>query len=128
MIFVLNNFVHIIQYLLDFRFVIQTKYHLIYHHLMTTADYKKIASSIPLLPGVYQYISPSGEILYVGKAKQLRKRLASYFGSQKGRSFKVKSLVKNAEKIIYTIVETEQDALLLENTLIKSFSRDTMSC
>ena len=88
---------------------------------MTTADYKKMATSIPGLPGVYQFLDTSGTILYVGKAKHLRKRLASYFGSYKNKPFKVKSLVKHAEKFVYTIVETEQDALLLENTLIKKF-------
>lgn len=58
-------------------------------------------------------------ILYVGKAKNLKNRLNSYFGSKKHQAFKTKTMVKHASKIEFTIVETESDALLLENTLIK---------
>ena len=88
---------------------------------MTTEDYKKISAQIPQLPGVYRYLDSENNVLYVGKAKNLRKRLASYFGDKKNRAYKTKALVKNADHIDYTIVETEHDALLLENTLIKKW-------
>lgn len=88
---------------------------------MTTDDYKKIAPSLPADPGVYRYVNEEGIVLYVGKAKNLKKRLASYFGERKDRAHKTRLLVKNAHHIEYTIVETETDALLLENTLIKKF-------
>ncbi|MEM1326227.1 MAG: excinuclease ABC subunit UvrC [Bacteroidota bacterium] len=86
---------------------------------MTNEDYKQLAPTLPKQPGVYRFIDQEGTILYVGKAKSLKNRLASYFGAQKDKRGKVRTLVKNADHIEYTIVETEQDALLLENTLIK---------
>lgn len=88
---------------------------------MTTEDYKKIAPTLPKQPGVYRFINTEGIILYVGKAKNLKNRLASYFGTRKDRMHKTRALVKNADHIEYTIVETEADALLLENTLIKKY-------
>lgn len=88
---------------------------------MTTKDFKKISDSIPKLPGVYRFLNKNGTILYVGKAKKLRNRLNSYFGEKKHQYFKTRTMVKKADHIEYTIVETEQDALLLENTLIKKF-------
>jgi excinuclease ABC subunit C len=86
---------------------------------MTTADYKNIAETIPRQPGVYRFIDEEDRILYVGKAKVLRNRVASYFGERKGRAHKTRVMVKNAKRIEFTVVETEADALLLENTLIK---------
>lgn len=86
---------------------------------MTNDDYKAIAPTLPLQPGVYKFINSEDTVLYVGKAKHLKKRLSSYFGERKDRPGKVKALVKNAQRIEYTIVETEQDALLLESALIK---------
>ncbi len=88
---------------------------------MTTSDYKKIADTLPKQPGVYRFVDEKGVILYVGKAKSLKNRLASYFGERKDRAFKTRNLVKHADHIEFTIVETEADALLLENTLIKKF-------
>ncbi|MEN0045773.1 MAG: excinuclease ABC subunit UvrC [Bacteroidota bacterium] len=88
---------------------------------MTNNDYKQLAPTLPKQPGVYRFIDEEGTILYVGKAKSLKNRLSSYFGSQKDKRGKVRTLVKNAHHIEYTIVETEQDALLLENTLIKEY-------
>lgn len=74
--------------------------------------------SIPDEPGIYKFIGENENILYVGKAKNLKKRLSSYF--QKNHSvFKVRLLVRNAIRIDYTVVHNENDALLLENTLIK---------
>lgn len=88
---------------------------------MTTEDFKKIADTIPHEPGVYRFLDESGIILYVGKAKSLRNRVASYFGERKGRAHKTRVLVKNADHLEFTLVETEADALLLENSLIKKY-------
>jgi len=88
---------------------------------MTTADYKDISSSIPTSPGIYKFIDKSDTIIYVGKAKNLRKRVASYFGEKKTQAYKTRTMVKNADYLEYIVVDTEHDALLLENTLIKKF-------
>jgi excinuclease ABC subunit C len=88
---------------------------------MTTEDYKKIADTIPRQPGVYRFLDENDVVLYVGKAKVLKHRVASYFGERKGRAHKTRVLVKNAKRLNFTIVETEADALLLENTLIKKY-------
>ena len=88
---------------------------------MTTEDYKKISTTLPKDPGIYKFINEDDTILYVGKAKNLKNRLASYFGNKKHQMNKTRALVKNAHHIEFTIVETEQDALLLENTLIKKY-------
>lgn len=88
---------------------------------MTTEDYKKVAHTLPKQPGVYRFIDAEGLVIYVGKAKNLKNRLASYFGSKKHQMNKTKTMVKNAHHFVYTIVETETDALLLENTLIKKY-------
>lgn len=88
---------------------------------MTTKDYKEIAHTLPKEPGVYRFIDKQGTIIYVGKAKHLKKRLASYFGDKKHRTNKTRTMVRNADHIKYTIVDTETDALLLESTLIKKY-------
>lgn len=88
---------------------------------MTTEDYKKISNTLPKQPGVYRFRDKDEEILYVGKAKNLKNRLASYFGEKKHQAYKTRVLVKNASHFDYTIVDTENDALLLESTLIKKF-------
>ncbi|MFK7808325.1 MAG: excinuclease ABC subunit UvrC [Saprospiraceae bacterium] len=88
---------------------------------MTTKDYKAISDTLPKQPGVYRFIDKSETILYVGKAKHLKKRLASYFGDKKHRTNKTRTMVRNANRIEYTIVDTETDALLLESTLIKKY-------
>ncbi len=88
---------------------------------MTTDDYKKIASTLPRNPGVYKFVDANEKILYVGKAKNLKVRIASYFGERKDRRQKTKILVKKAHHVEYTMVETEHDALLLESTLIKKY-------
>lgn len=87
---------------------------------MTTADFKAIADTVPKQPGVYRFIGPDEAILYVGKAKVLRNRVASYFGERKDRLNRTRVMVKNAARLEFTIVETEADALLLENALIKT--------
>ncbi|THH41718.1 excinuclease ABC subunit UvrC [Neolewinella litorea] len=87
---------------------------------MTTEDFKRISDTVPRQPGVYRFIGPDETILYVGKAKMLRNRVASYFGDRKDRLNRTRVMVKNAARLEFTIVETEADALLLENALIKT--------
>jgi len=88
---------------------------------MTTEDYKKISASIPKDPGVYRFYDKDETILYVGKAKNLKNRLSSYFGNKKHQAHKTRTMVKHAHHIDYTIVQTETDALLLEATMIKKY-------
>jgi excinuclease ABC subunit C len=88
---------------------------------MTTADFRAIQDGVPKEPGVYRFFDEEGAILYVGKAKSLRSRLASYFGERTDQAYKTRVMVKNAHHIEFTIVETESDALLLENSLIKRY-------
>ena len=75
---------------------------------------------LPLSPGVYQFVDRTGTIIYVGKAKSLRKRVSSYFVESKEHSAKVRVLVRQIVEIRHIVVDSEQDALLLENSLIKS--------
>jgi excinuclease ABC subunit C len=79
---------------------------------------KQIVLSLPEKPGVYQYLNAKDEIIYVGKAKNLKRRVSSYFNKEQ-QSTKTKVLVKQICDIKYIVVESEQDALLLENSLIK---------
>lgn len=79
----------------------------------------EILPSLPEEPGIYQYFDSNGVIIYIGKAKNLRRRVSSYFNRQHHESGKTRLLVQNIVKIAFTVVETEQDALLLENVLIK---------
>lgn len=81
---------------------------------------KKLVDSLPNKPGVYQYYDKEGKILYVGKAKNLKKRVSSYF-TKTNQTGKVKVLVKKIDNIKYIIVESPEDALLLENNLIKQY-------
>ena len=85
---------------------------------MTPIEFSALASSIPEQPGIYKYFDAGGELIYVGKAKQLRKRVSSYF-SKTYTTHKTQELVKRIHHIEFTIVDNEQDAFLLENTLIK---------
>ena len=77
-------------------------------------------AALPLEPGVYQFLDRQGEIIYVGKAKSLRKRVSSYFVKNKDHTAKVRVLVKQICAIRHIVVGSEQDALLLENSLIKT--------
>lgn len=85
---------------------------------MSVAEpYRQIVSGLPSKPGVYQFIDAAGNIIYVGKAKNLKKRVASYFtGRQSG---KTSVMLKKAAKLHHIVVDNESDALLLENSLIK---------
>ena len=87
---------------------------------MTQKEFSAISASIPVEPGIYKYFDAANELLYVGKAKHLRKRVSSYF-SRTLTNNKTKELVKRIHHIEFTIVNSEQDAFLLENTLIKEF-------
>ena len=86
---------------------------------MNTEDFKRIADTVPKSPGVYRFLDEEGSILYVGKAKNLRSRVSSYFGERRDRAHRTRVMVKHAIRLEYTLVETETDALLLENALIK---------
>jgi len=81
---------------------------------------KEIVHHLPELPGVYQYYNSEGRIIYVGKAKNLRKRVTSYF-TKNHENRKTAILVKNISDIKHIVVSTEEDALLLENNLIKKY-------
>ena len=87
---------------------------------MTSAEFQQLSSTIPLSPGIYKYFDAGNTLLYVGKAKSLRKRISSYF-SKTFTSYKTHELVQRIARIEFTIVDTEQDAFLLENALIKQF-------
>ncbi len=79
---------------------------------------KRVALDLPELPGVYRFYDKEQEIIYVGKAKRLKQRVSSYFNKTQDRT-KVVIMVRQIESIQFTVVETETDALLLENNLIK---------
>ena len=87
---------------------------------MTQEQYQKIAHKLPADPGIYKYYDAKGVLIYVGKAKCLKKRIASYFTKNQS-SFKTIELVQKIDRIEFTIVDSEQDALLLENSLIKQY-------
>ncbi len=87
---------------------------------MTSSEFQQLSSTIPLSPGIYKYFDAGNTLLYVGKAKSLRKRISSYF-SKTFTSYKTHELVQRIARIEFTIVDTEQDAFLLENALIKQF-------
>ncbi len=87
---------------------------------MTQTEFQEVASNLPGLPGIYKYYDASNQLLYVGKAKNIKKRVGSYFNKTLG-SYKTYELVKRIHKIEFTIVNSEQDAFLLENSLIKEY-------
>src|SRR4051812_5543799 len=87
---------------------------------MTNSEFQNIAQTIPRNPGIYKYYNSENELLYVGKAKDIRKRVSSYF-LKNLTSYKTHELVQRIHHIEFTIVNSEQDAFLLENSLIKEF-------
>ena len=89
-------------------------------NLKRLAYLKSIVSSLPEKPGTYQYYDSEHTIIYVGKAKNLKSRVSSYFHKEVDR-FKTKVLVSKIHDITYTVVNTEEDALLIENQLIKQY-------
>lgn len=86
---------------------------------MATFDYKEELKHIPSKPGVYQYFDKDDLLIYVGKAKNLKNRVSSYFVNDSQLNSKTKVLVRKIQRIAFTIVDTEIDAWLLENNLIK---------
>ncbi len=88
---------------------------------MTKEDFVEIAHTIPPQPGIYQFIDKHEKVLYVGKAKNLKNRVTSYFNSQKHQMNKTRVMLKHARRVDVTVVDTESDAYLLENSLIKKF-------
>jgi excinuclease ABC subunit C len=80
---------------------------------------KEAISSLPDSPGIYRYYNREGELIYVGKAKSLKKRVSSYFNKQSQYNRKTEKLVSEIDKIEFTMTNTEFDALLLENNFIK---------
>jgi excinuclease ABC subunit C len=87
---------------------------------MTQKEFQDISHKIPTEPGVYKYYDAQDELLYVGKAKNLRKRVSSYF-TKTFTNYKTHELVQRIRRVEFTIVNSEQDAFLLENSLIKQF-------
>jgi len=89
--------------------------------VLKNAEYiKSLVSVLPDQPGIYQYFDDTGKIIYVGKAKNLKKRVVSYFAKNLPNR-KTELLVRSIADIKHMVVETEQDALLLENNLIKKY-------
>ena len=84
------------------------------------AHIAEILRRLPESPGVYQYFNKEGKIIYVGKAKNLKRRVNSYFNKEH-ESFKTNALVRNIADLKYVVVKSEQDAFLLENNLIKQY-------
>jgi len=82
--------------------------------------FKKIQASLPQEPGIYQYFDEKGKLLYVGKAKNIRNRVSSYFNANQ-HSLKTIELVQKIQDIQFTIVNSEHDAFILENELIKNY-------
>ena len=80
---------------------------------------RKKSMSLPLTPGVYLMKNKKGEIIYVGKAKALKNRVSTYFGSQNNLWIKVRRMVENVEDFDYILCDSEFEALILENSLIK---------
>jgi len=88
---------------------------------ITNDNIENILKSLPDKPGIYQFYDSLGTIIYVGKAKSLKKRVSSYFNKEKHESNKITVLVKKIADIKYVVVQSEFDALLLENNLIKEY-------
>ena len=88
---------------------------------MTDFNPKLLLPTLPEDPGVYRYFDESDTIIYIGKAKNLKNRISSYFTNQKNQDTKTRRLVQQIRRVEFTIVHSEFDALLLENTLIKQF-------
>lgn len=87
---------------------------------MTQQEFQRISHTLPHQPGIYKYFDAEDTLLYVGKAKDLRKRISSYF-SKTFTTYKTHELVQRIRRIEFTIVDSEQDAFLLENALIKEY-------
>ncbi len=87
---------------------------------MTSEEFKPFRETLPNQPGIYKYLNEGGEIIYIGKAKDLKKRVSSYFTSA-DHSNRIRRMIHFIRRIEFVIVDTEQDAFLLENSLIKKY-------
>ncbi len=89
---------------------------------MTDKQYREILPLLPDQPGVYRFYGDNESVLYVGKAKSLKRRVANYFtGKVRAHSHRTRVMVKNAARLEFTVTDSEADALLLENSLIKNY-------
>ncbi|MBP5720543.1 MAG: GIY-YIG nuclease family protein, partial [Bacteroidales bacterium] len=84
-------------------------------------DIRQKIALLPHSPGVYRYYNADGEVIYVGKAKDLHKRVAQYFVPPERLNTKTRILVSKIADVQYSVVDSESDALLLENNLIKQY-------
>ena len=84
-------------------------------------DLADVVRALPEVPGVYRYYDKEGNLLYIGKAKNLKRRVSSYFNRDNQHSARIKLLVRKIAEIQHTVVNSERDALLLENALIKQY-------
>ena len=87
---------------------------------MTPEEFKDFREALPSQPGIYKYLDEEGNIIYIGKAKDLKKRVFSYF-TKNDHSHRIRRMIFLIKNIEFVIVETEQDAFLLENSLIKKY-------
>lgn len=87
---------------------------------MTSEEFKPFRETLPSEPGIYKYLNQAGEIIYIGKAKDLKKRVSSYF-FKNDHSNRIQRMIHFIQQIEFVIVDTEQDAFLLENSLIKKY-------
>ena len=85
------------------------------------ATIKETLKNLPDSPGVYIMRDQDNEVIYVGKAKVLKNRVRSYFRKMKDRDVKTATLVSNVQSLEYIVTHTEEEALILENTLIKKY-------
>lgn len=94
----------------------------VYSQSMDPAQYRPASGEVPLEPGVYRFLDPAGSVIYVGKAKNLRMRLMSYFADLAGLHPRTQQMVTTACKVVWTVVNTEVEALALEYAWIKEHS------
>lgn len=95
-------------------------FHVEHYHVIMNNEFKEILSNLPTRPGIYKFLDKRGKVIYVGKAKNLKRRVSSYFHKNHDR-YKTRVLVKQIRQIEHFVTDTETDALLLENNLIKKY-------
>lgn len=84
------------------------------------SEFKEIVKNLPLEPGVYRFYSQSGDLLYIGKAKNLKNRVSSYFQNARDKSQRTRLMVSQINRVEYTVVKTEKESIILESNLIHS--------
>lgn len=115
------NIFKIFNLFIGYPFIYAIQAHIYYFGRMIPENIKKILNGLPNLPGIYKYFDKENQIIYIGKAKNLKKRVSSYFNKVNHDNRKTAVLVSKIVNIEFTIVSTETDALLLENVLIKQY-------